>query len=124
MSKPSAPMPLRAMTEPDRERGGNVVRHRDDVVAQQDEEVVAEPVVLAQVHRDESPSRLSTVLQRIGLFGRVDPDDPRVAAEPALLAHRELTRAGDREVDGFVEPHVAPHVGEQLAVAERLRGRA
>ncbi len=49
-----------AMAEPARERGSDIVRHRDDVVGQQHEEVVAEPVVLAQVHQAESPRMLST----------------------------------------------------------------
>ncbi len=112
------------MTEPDRERGGSVVRHGDDVVAQQDEEVVAEPVVLAQVHRDESPSRLST--SSTGLACSVASTHTIRGSRRNQRSWRtgELTRAGDRELDGFVEPHVAPDVGEQLAVAERLRSRA
>ena len=36
---------------------------------------------------------------------RDDPPDPRVAAEPALLAPGELAGAGDRELDGLVEVH-------------------
>ncbi len=56
-----------AMAQAHRERARNVVRHGDDVVAQQDEEVVAEPVVLAQVHRVESPSMASAASTRFGV---------------------------------------------------------
>src|SRR5262249_11944645 len=66
------------------ERGSDIVRQGDDVVAQQDEKVVAETVVLAQLHRDdESPRRLST-------------SSNGLAASPALPASIHVIRGSRR----------------------------
>ena len=61
-------------------------------------------------------------LRRVGRG--VEPLDPGVAPEPRPLPAGEPAGAAHGAVDGVVEVDLAGHVGQQLAVAERLAGGA
>ena len=107
-------------------------REPDGVVGvEHDQEVVARPLVLGGLHRTilaagtAQPCSASASLQQVlGLGGAPGPGDPRVPAEPRGLAAGELPGAPHRLLQAVAQGDAVLHVGQDLAVAERLAGRA
>ena len=101
------------------------------LVAERDEEVVAESVVFDELQRATSPSTSEgdSTAACTGSSGSdatgidVHPAYAGVAPEPALLADGELPGPHDDRRHRLVERGLALDVVEQLLVAERLAGR-
>ena len=136
--RPSAPRPRRRSQSGAGQVGVAVERAVD--LLEGDQEVVAEAVVLGELHAFRSgqgrcPGRAGSVSQdaveageRVlptsGSSRRRNPLDAGIAAEPALLAAGEPAGAAHGVLDGLVEGCAVLEVVEQLAVAERLARRA